>query len=271
MQQLTTDKLRLLEIPPAPTEYATRSDGKIFLAKDYYFRKANEIFGIGNWAVHHDCGSVRYETHLHPKTNLPVGVVCYVQTTLTTQFSMPRTVVGFGAVQFGKNNGVMRDDQNVDVYVLALRSAEARGLKDALSTFGVAFQVDMTGGKKNPRPTQNTSNIAFKPPIPRQEETRTATRPGQGGKPQSLATSKVPSHEKVEPNTGAVAVKTGAGNEVISPEQLARVKMLAQEKGYIPEGLEALCQQRMKRSSTEMSQPQAVKLIEFLEKQPAVA
>jgi hypothetical protein len=66
-------------------------------------------------------------------------------------------------------------------------------------------------------------------------------------------------------------VKVAAGSDIISPEQLIRVKALAQEKGYSPESLEALCQQRMRRGSTEMSQAQAIRLIEMLEKMPAAA
>jgi hypothetical protein len=44
-------------------------------------------------------------------------------------------------------------------------------------------------------------------------------------------------------------VKVAAGSDIISPEQLIRVKALAQEKGYSPESLEALCQQRMRRGT----------------------
>ncbi len=153
-EEFTREQLELLNRPPSSNDYDIRSDGRIYLKKDYYFRKANEIFTVGGWSVHHDSSSVRYETHLHPKTGEPVGVVCYVQTTVTTRFSLPRTVVGFVAVQFGKGTGGIRPEQQIDVYVLALRAAEARGLKDALASFGPAFIVDLEGKKKKPNQQQ---------------------------------------------------------------------------------------------------------------------
>jgi hypothetical protein len=150
--EITSEQVQKLNTLPSEQDYDIRADGKIYLKKDYYFRRANEIFGWGGWSVTHDSSSVRYETHLHPKTGEPVGVVCYVQTTVTTRFSLPRTVVGFAAVQFGKASGSIKPEQQVDVYVLALRAAEARGLKDALASFGPAFIVDMKGGKKKAQP-----------------------------------------------------------------------------------------------------------------------
>jgi len=191
-RHLSAEQLEKFSQPPSATAYSTRSDHKIFLAKDYYFRKANEIFGIGGWGVHHDAASVRYETHLHPKTGEAIGVVCYVQTTVTTRFSMPRTVVGFAGVQFGKNNGEIRNEQQVDVYILALRGAEARGLKDALAYFGPAFIVDMKGGKKNPgqrsKPTA-TQGFTLKLPPARPEEKIVENRDRQSSKP---STSELP-------------------------------------------------------------------------------
>jgi hypothetical protein len=256
---LTDEQLKKLDLPPTAADYNLRPDGKIYLKKDYFFRKANEIFGIGGWSAHHDAGSVRYETQLHPKTSEPVGVICYVQTTVSTRFSMPISVVGFAAVQFGKHNGAIRDDQQIDVYILALRAAEARGLKDALAYFGTAFQVDLKGGKK-PQPT-----------VARQTEERVETRQGGNNpKPVNSPVSKTPGNSSsTEPTTTVAAVRTAAGSEIISPEQLIRVKALAGEKGYSQESLEALCQQRMRRGSTEMSQAQATRLIEMLEKMPA--
>jgi len=191
-RHLSAQQLEKLSQPPSVTDYSTRSDNKIFLAKDYYFRKANEIFGIGGWAVHHDAASVRYETHIHPKTGEVVGVVCYVQTTVTTRFSLPRTVVGFAGVQFGKNNGEIRHEQQVDVYILALRGAEARGLKDALAYFGPAFIVDMKGGKKNPGQTSKPAtaqSFTQKLPPARPEEKIVENRDRQSSKP---STSELP-------------------------------------------------------------------------------
>jgi hypothetical protein len=170
-------------------------------------------------------------------------------------------VVGFAGVQFGKNNGAIRDDQQIDVYILALRAAEARGLKDALAYFGTAFQVDLKGGKK-PQPT-----------VARQPEARVETRQG-GNNPNAVnppVSKPVVNSSSTEPTTTVAAVKVASGSDTISPEQLIRVKALAQEKGYSPESLEALCQQRMRRGSTEMSQAQAIRLIEMLEKMPAAA
>ncbi len=57
-------------------------------------------------------------------------------------------------VQFGKGTGGIRPEQQIDVYVLALRAAEARGLKDALASFGPAFIVDLDGKKKKPNQQQ---------------------------------------------------------------------------------------------------------------------
>ena len=161
--EITSEQVQQLNTPPGERDYDIRADGKIYLKKEYYFKKANEIFGWGGWAVNHDSSSVRYETHLHPKTGEPVGVVCYVQTTVTTRFSLPRTVVGFAAVQFGKASGAIKSDQQIDVYVLALRAAEARGLKDALASFGPAFIVDMKGGKKKAQPAAQAATPAPKP------------------------------------------------------------------------------------------------------------
>jgi|GEM_PF-1109154 len=201
---LSAQQLEKLSQPPSATDYSTRSDHKIFLAKDYYFRKANEIFGIGGWGIHHEAASVRYETHLHPKTGEAVGVVCYVQTTVTTRFSLPRTVVGFAGVQFGKNNGEIRNEQQVDVYILALRGAEARGLKDALAYFGPAFIVDMKGGKKSPGQQSKppaTQGFTLKLPVARPDEKRVENRDGQGGRP---STSEPPESGELR-NPGVVA------------------------------------------------------------------
>ncbi len=257
---LTDEQLKKLDLPPTAADYALRPDGKIYLKKDYFFSKANEIFGIGGWSAHHDAASVRYETQLHPKTGEPVGVICYVQTTVSTRFSMPLSVVGFAAVQFGKNKGEIREEQQIDVYILALRAAEARGLKDALAYFGTAFQVDLKAGKK----PQTQPTTARQPEI----ETQQGSKP-VNNKPVGNSGRKEPPN--TEPQRVEAAVKAASGSEIISPEQLIKVKALAEEKGYTPASLEALCQQRMRRGSTEMSQAQAARLIEMLEKMPATA
>jgi hypothetical protein len=122
---LSEEQLAGLQTPPPEEAYRRRTDDKLYLPIGYY-----------PWGVACDHSTLRFEVQNHPVTHEPIGALCTISTTLTVRGCLPITVTGHAPVQFLNNLSAY---QNISIYDLAVRAAEARGLKKAFAYYGAAF------------------------------------------------------------------------------------------------------------------------------------
>jgi hypothetical protein len=185
-----------LKVAPPTRAYLKRPDGEYYLPVAYYRETADRVFGRGGWSVNYDQSSLRFDAQSHPVTGRLIGVICTISTTLLVKDCLPVTVTGHAPVQFNRSLDTtsaagfeaIAERQPIAVYELAIRGAEARGLKKALAHYGTAFICNppvQTG-----RLSASNSSSSAPAPAPKAKEPATALRLVDEPRPVATAKSK---------------------------------------------------------------------------------
>lgn len=274
-RNFTAEQIEMLRTKPNDNDYEVRPDGQTFLPIQYFRNKANEIFGAGRWSWHSDAASVVWRIHNHPTSGKVIGEMCYIQVTVTVEGCQPISTIGYAPVQFSKDrgSGELAPNQQISQYALAVRSAAARGLKDALACFGEAFVADLRGQKERKTRGNNyqarpVSVPQAMPVIAERPKVEVEKRePATAAKPRPTLEVALPAQEKAN-ESAAEATENSAK---ISPEQLTDIEKLATSKGY---SINGVLNQAKKLYGEEvniekladLTQPQANNIIERLKK-----